>query len=88
MSFFMLDKYDILSYYDFGDTTGGETMRNKIFLIAVVILILLLGSSYLEETGRERGGKGMEVLANAKPNGWIDTQIERFNTCSILYVTV
>ena len=62
-------------------------MRNKIFLIAVVILIVLLGSSYLERSGHESAGKGDGGLVNTKLNGWMEMQTERFNTCSILYVT-
>jgi len=62
-------------------------MRNKIFLAAVVVLILLLGGSYLEKGGHESADKGFGGTVNTKLNGWMDAPTERFNTCSILYVT-
>lgn len=62
-------------------------MRNKIFLAAVVVLILLLGGSYLEGTRHKSADKGLEGAVNTKLDGWMDAPTERFNTCSILYVT-
>ena len=62
-------------------------MRNKIFLAAVAVLILLLGGGYLEEKGHKSADKGFKEVANTRLEERGDTQAGRFNTCSILYGT-